>query len=57
MIALNCENGGSLECFGGLKDHLISDIAQRKNEIYLACPVSPVQVINIGYDEKLHDSW
>jgi hypothetical protein len=51
MIASHGEDSGAVEGGAGFKDKLIRHITAGKNEVDLAHPMVPMQVVKIGYDQ------
>jgi hypothetical protein len=51
MIASHGKDSGAVESGAGFKDKLIRHIAAGKNEVDLAHPMVPMQVVKIGYDQ------
>lgn len=45
---------GTVVGLGRFKNELISIIAKGKDEIRLPCPIPPVKIIYVGYEEEFH---
>ena len=54
VVAPDGEDMGALIGLGCLDDDLVGNVPAGEDEIRLTGTVSPVQFINVGYEENLH---